>query len=48
METVVFHRSNIGNLPIFLYEELRQANNCFHEDSEIEDGGFGLICLGEL
>jgi serine/threonine protein kinase len=48
MEAVVVHRAKIGNLPIFSYEELRQATNCFHEENEIGDGGFGSVYLGKL
>lgn len=41
-------KSMIGDLPIFSYEELRQATNCFHEKNEIGDGGFGSVYLGKL
>jgi serine/threonine protein kinase len=38
----------IGNLPIFSYEELRQATNCFHEKNEVGGGGFGSVFMGKL
>eukprot|EP00253_Pinus_taeda_P003911 PITA_03911 len=41
-------RLKIGNLSIFSYEELRQATNCFHEENELGDGGFGSVYLGKL
>jgi serine/threonine protein kinase len=41
-------RLKIGNLSIFSYEELRLATNCFHEENELGDGGFGAVYLGEL
>eukprot|EP00253_Pinus_taeda_P026877 PITA_26877 len=38
----------IGNLPIFSYQELREATNGFHEENELGDGGFGSVYLGKL
>jgi len=48
MEAAILPRREIGNLPIFSYEELRQATNCFHEENELGDGGFGSVYLGKL
>eukprot|EP00253_Pinus_taeda_P016559 PITA_16559 len=38
----------MGNLPIFSYEELRQTTNCFHKENELGIGGFGSVYLGKL
>jgi len=38
----------MGNLPIFSYETLRQSTNCFHEENELGVGGFGSVYLGKL
>jgi len=47
METCVPGRE-IGDLPIFSYEALRQSTNCFHEENELGVGGFGSVYLGKL
>eukprot|EP00253_Pinus_taeda_P023786 PITA_23786 len=38
----------MGNLPIFSYEELRQITNCFHKENELGVGGSGSVYLGKL
>eukprot|EP00253_Pinus_taeda_P012733 PITA_12733 len=38
----------MGNLPIFSYEALRQSTNGFHEENELGVGGFGSVYLGKL
>eukprot|EP00253_Pinus_taeda_P032654 PITA_32654 len=38
----------MGTLPIFSYEELRQTTNCFHKENELGVGGFGSVYLGKL
>ena len=38
----------MGNLPLFSYEALRQSTNCFHEENELGVGGFGSVYLGKL
>jgi hypothetical protein len=48
MEAAGLSGLKIGNLPIFSYQELCQATNCFHEENEVGDGGFGSVYLGKL
>eukprot|EP00253_Pinus_taeda_P033340 PITA_33340 len=38
----------MGNLPIFSYEALRQSTNGFHEENELGVGGFGSVYMGKL
>eukprot|EP00253_Pinus_taeda_P032949 PITA_32949 len=38
----------IRNFPMFSYQELCQATNCFHKENEVGDGGFGLVYFGKL
>eukprot|EP00253_Pinus_taeda_P007945 PITA_07945 len=38
----------MGNLPIFSYEALRQSTNGFHEENELGVGGFGSVYIGKL
>eukprot|EP00253_Pinus_taeda_P003169 PITA_03169 len=38
----------MGNLPIFSYEALRESTNCFHEENELGVGGFGTVYMGKL
>jgi len=46
MEAAVQYK--IGSLPIFSYEVLKQATNCFDEKNQLGDGGFGSVYLGKL
>ena len=41
-------RGNIGALPIFSYEVLKQKTNDFDENNQLGDGEFGSIYLGKL
>lgn len=38
----------VDNLPIFTYQELQQATNCFHENNKLGEGGFISVYLASL
>jgi len=48
MEAARLSGLKVSNLPIFSYQELCEATNCFDEENEVGDGGFGSVYLGKL